>query len=513
MEMDVVSVPSPEILDPGPEFDDLALDPGLENLLAELGWDCREDILRRRWLRLASMHSSYLYERLNDLQVNASLLRMIGSLGGRWCRLYLLDEFIAGEPLASADEQSQAWAGSSPFLAQRVAEHLNIDQVMVLGRGEAATLRAPEQRSRTRESVTWQILGAMALLGGRPAVSKICKQAYRETRKEARPPTVNWLDVLNQSAGARDLDWSYRKSGPEHRPVFEAEVADQRGRSGKGTAESKTGARKAAAEDFVRRHLPAAVNVQTKMTAKRRQARPGTAALYPNSPVEHQHAIHDLRELFGLPRSADPLLTQALTHRSWTYEHQTLVNGANQRDNTALAHLGSVVADTLIAHDQASRVASQTMVPTEDDARIMPPPEQRLRDFFEDLQLRPGLLLSAGVRTHQLTSICAGAMQAVLGVAWHFRHESLLTRRPRPLDEWLMVPNGRLDPSTVLQELCAIFKIQYSIDYLEQGPDHERRFNAVLRFTEDTQVIKVQGPSAPSKTGAKHAAAQTRIRD
>jgi hypothetical protein len=90
-------------------------------------------------------------------------------------------------------------------------------------------------------------------------------------------------------------------------------------------------------------------------------------------------------------------------------------------------------------------------------------------------------------------------MQAVLSVAWKCRREGLLTRQPRPLDQWLKAPNALLDPSTSFQQMCSEFKINYSIEYLERGPDHDRTFAAVLRFSDGPKTIAIRGRSHPAR--------------
>lgn len=505
---DIVSaVSSVVLLDPGEMLDSLPVAPGLEKALSEAGWDC-DSVLRRRWLRLATMHVSYLYERHGELSVNAELLRMLDSLGSRWCRLYTLEAFLSCEPLASAHGQSRAWAEYSAPMAEHLGEYLHVDQAILLGRGEASTSSDPHRHKRTYASVAWQIIGAICLLGGHPAVSKLTKTAHQEVAPKI-VPAIDWFQVLNTHGRGAELAWEYLRSGPDHQAVFQARVTDRRGRTGTGSSNSKSGARSAAAEDFIRRHLPAVARAEARVPTRTQPSRPVRLAVrYPNIGAAHEHAVRDLREIFELPPSADPLLTQALTHPSWTHEHQALVNRANQRDCTALAHLGSVAGDALIAHEQASRVVTQTLTPTEDEARLMTPRDQRYWDLFEDLQLQPGLLLSAGAPARALRSIGAESMQAVLGVAWRYHRERLLTRRPRPLDEWLKVPNSLLDPNTSLQQMCAEFKINYSVEYTGQGPDHDRMFAAVLRFPDVPQNIAIRGPFAPSKTEAKHRASE-----
>ena len=378
-----VSVASPVMLDPGEVLDDSPQDHGLEKALTQAGWHC-DNVLRRRWLRLAVVHASYLYEHQGDLPINAEFLRMLDSLGSRWCRLYMLESFAARAPLASAQEQHRAWAGYSVPMAEQLGEFLGVDQAIRLGRGEALTSRDPHRRKRTHVSVTWQIIGVVCLLGGLPAVSKLTKTVYQDTVSQIAPAT-NWVQVLNMHGRGAGLAWECRKSGPDHQAVFEAMVTDRRGRRGKGSSNTKSGARSAAAEDYVRRHMPAVTRAEAKTAISEQPSRLiRPAALYTNVGGPHEQAFRSLRKIFELPPSADALLSQALTHASWAYEHKVLVEKASQRDCTALAHLGSVVADALIAHEQASRVVARTLTPTEDEARLMTPRDQRLWDLFED---------------------------------------------------------------------------------------------------------------------------------
>ena len=228
---DIVDVVSPVLLDPGEALDDLPLDRGLELALTEAGWPCNS-VLMRRWLRLAVMHSSYLYEHQNDLLINSELLRMLDSLGSRWCRLYTLESFISREPRASADEQHRVWAGYSAPMTEYLAEYLHVGQAILLGRGEALTSRDPQRRKRTYGSVTGQVIGAICLLGGHESVSMLAKSAYQKVVTWAAP-AANWLQILNIHCREADLSWEYRKSGPDHQLMFDAKVSDRRGRTGR----------------------------------------------------------------------------------------------------------------------------------------------------------------------------------------------------------------------------------------------------------------------------------------
>ena len=103
-------------------------------------------------------------------------------------------------------------------------------------------------------------------------------------------------------------------------------------------------------------------------------------------------------------------------------------------------------------------------------------------------------------------------MQAVLSVAWSYQRAQLLTRRPLLLDEWLRIPNGKLDPSTALQQMCSEFKISYSIEYAEQRLHHDKRFTCLLRFEDAPHTITTRGPLGANKTDAKHLASANALK-
>jgi dsRNA-specific ribonuclease len=454
------------------------------------------------------MHSSYIHEHSGPFPVNGHVLKMLSALGSRWCRVFALEEYLERNPLASANEQSRAWADYVGYMADRLGNHLHIDEVRLLGRGEDFQSSDPDKASRAVAAVTWQVIGVMCIFQGLETVAKLARKTYAVVSAE-QTPARDWYQIL-QTHNRPTLTWEYERSGPDHQLVFRVTVTDTRGKRGTGSGRSKSGARSAAAEDFVRRHLPVVAEAANHSGSNRRSSRRVTS--YRNVGSAHDTAVEDLRTAFELPTAAAPLLTQALTHSSWTYNRQSLVNSANQRDHTGLSHLGSVVADALIAHEQAARVISSSLAPTEDDARIMTPADERLCDLSDDLRLEPGLLLGAVQNDRALRSIKAEAMQAVLSVVWKYQRQRILTRRPRPLDEWLRIPNGKPDPSTALQQMCSAIKIGYSIEYVEHGPGHDQRFACLLRFEDGPRAITLRGPFGVNKTDAKHLASAEALR-
>ena len=504
---DIIDTARPALLDPSQAFDvdELPVPQHLAHALTDAGWE-PEGLLRQRWLRLALTHVSFRHEQWS---IPRTLLpEMLNGLGSRWCQLFVLDEFLADNPLASSHEQSQALNSLMPALAEQLAVRLHIADAMLLSRGEALAASEPNKRSRVVASVTWQVIGVMCLLGGMTAAAGLISRSYRSSVETIANDTssVDWVTILNQQIDLA-VTWAYDTSEPDHQLIHRAVVTDRRRRSVSGSGGSKKIARHAAAESFIRRYLPELARAQMRSRAPgRRSASPVKAARYPGTGVAHQNTVRDLQRVFELPPASAPLLDQALTHSSWAYEHSALVASVGQRDYAALSRLGAVVGDALAAHDQTVRVAGRILEPTEDEARVMTLEDGRLWDLFREFRLEPGLLVGAGITDLQLPSIGAGAMQAVLAVAWKYRREGLLTRRPSPLDEWLRIPNGLLDEITALQNMCAEFQINYEFDVRQRGLDHEKQFTCRLRFEDSAGDFVVSGPAGTSKAAAKRRA-------
>ena len=130
--IDIVDVRMPEFMDPGRVLDDLPVSLAMVQALENAGWEC-SNVLRGRWLRVALMHSSFVYEHSGTFPVNGQALKMLGALGSRWCRVFALEEYLERNPLASANEQSRAWANYVGYMAEGLGNHLHIDEVPTTG--------------------------------------------------------------------------------------------------------------------------------------------------------------------------------------------------------------------------------------------------------------------------------------------------------------------------------------------------------------------------------------------
>ncbi|RYF60572.1 MAG: hypothetical protein EOO27_05330, partial [Comamonadaceae bacterium] len=358
-----------------------------------------------------------------------------------------------------------------------------------------------------------QICGAVALLGGIDSVHELARRWYPQVTDSVRnaegaTDSVDWKTALNELQVAVVFETS--TSGPDHDKQFTTTARDDRGRTGRGSGRSKKAAERSAAGDFIQINLPreAARLIASTRTSFQYQA-PLHPKPFPRGQFATQwRAIDGARELFNLPPAADAYLTQALTHSSWAYENQAAVARANQRDNTVLAHHGSVVVDALCAHRRAGYVLASTLIPSPDDARIMTPVESVWRDAFAETSMPRGLFLGRGEQAHPIRSY-ANALQAVLAVAWRFRGQDLVNALPAELVTHVDRANdSSVDHYTRLLESSRHFGLEFTETYDVTGPDHGRSFTCTMHAASPSGKITVLGLPAPSKTLSKQACAK-----
>jgi ribonuclease-3 len=181
-------------------------------------------------------------------------------------------------------------------------------------------------------------------------------------------------------------------------------------------------------------------------------------------------------------RLPDHLLTRALTHRSYAYEHGGLPT--NERlEFLGDAVLGLVVTDSLFrAHPDLPegqlaklRAAVVNMRALADVARGL--------DLGRHLLLGRGELTSGG---QDKSSILADTLEALIGAVYlHAGMEDASTLVHRLVDDLLASSAQRgagLDWKTSLQELTATRGLgvpEYAVT--EEGPDHAKLFHAVAK--------------------------------
>lgn len=503
--MDVVR---PPLTDPGAPFDAIDLGTVLEADFAAAGLSLADDPVHARWLRIATLHTSYVYE---DVHGPAGLLtlhtlNMLGSLGGAWLNLLVLDALAADPTVQDEDEGAQsarlahhrkeavrqlgAWAAAAGFAH--------------LGRGEAQSKAAS-----VTETLALQVVGALVLIGEHKSARRLVAAKTRNAGRGsgADAPQHDWLTLLQERPYVRGMQWSYSTEGPDHDRTFTATLRVDDGRTARATGGSKKAARQAAARAFLRRHDPAAASA---VPAPRRAPAPIDPSGYGIDEPGHAGAIRDLRQGFGLPGSADPWLAQALTHKSWIYENAGVAERAHQRSNSLLAHTGSHVARALMAYERAHEAASRGLRPAPEEARIGSVSNAECARLGEELRLTPGMLIGTGERRNLRADPGEGAAQAVLAVVWRQRGARLLTRQPHVLHTWLAALDQGFDPTTQLQNLCSRFGIRlHEPEFYVRGEDHAEERYCELVLTCGTQTIRWAGTSVMgSKTTAKQRAAR-----
>ncbi len=201
----------------------------------------------------------------------------------------------------------------------------------------------------------------------------------------------------------------------------------------------------------------------------------------------------------------DPeLLSLALTHRSWAYEH----GGAPH--NERLEFLGDSVLGQAITIELYRRFPEATegelakrragVVSSVALAEVA-----RSIGLGQHIRLGKGESASGGA---DKASILADTMEAIFGAAFLSAGRSasadLVLRLVGPLLDDPGRTGAALDPKTALQEVAAALGLGAPVyEVLATGPDHARTFSATVRIDDD---VVAEG-SGTSKKVAEMAAA------
>lgn len=202
----------------------------------------------------------------------------------------------------------------------------------------------------------------------------------------------------------------------------------------------------------------------------------------------------------------EPVLLRALTHRSYAYENGGLPN--NERlEFLGDSVLGLVVTDTLyrefpdLAEGQLAklRAAVVNMRALAEVARTF--------DLGEFVMLGKGEEATGG---RDKASILADTLEAVIGTVFlslDLEHAARFVHHHfDPLIEQAATLGAGLDWKTSLQEIAALVgqgSPEYRVD--EQGPDHEKEFQAVVVIGDD---VLGEGQGRSKKEAEQKAAKQ-----
>lgn len=203
--------------------------------------------------------------------------------------------------------------------------------------------------------------------------------------------------------------------------------------------------------------------------------------------------------------SVEPsLLTLALTHRSWAFEHGAVPH------NERLEFLGDSVlgqAVTARLYEEFPDLAEGELA----KRRAALVSSTALADIAQRINLGPSIKLGKGERRsggRNKESILADTIEAVIGAVFLSEGPATADRFVREITDPLFVDIERIiaffDPKTTLQEEAAARSQslpQYEISH--DGPNHDRRYIAVVAL----DGVTGQG-SGTSKKAAELLAAQ-----
>ncbi|MFD5891272.1 putative dsRNA-binding protein [Streptomyces sp. NPDC060334] len=456
------------------------------------------------WLGLAGEHRSHLHERRLTEAVTPQVLGLLDRLGATVLDVVLIDGYTRHARAEKAGQQSAAHAvrrrAAEVALGQWVADR----KLACLGAGEALAPAAS-----VFEGVGRQILGALSLLRDHETAVRLLSALYPPAQRpldDSSAPVADPVSIADSVFRNEGLTYDFEAEGPDHQKVFRAIARTRSGRTAHGTGASKKSARLAAAQLL----LDGLPHQQQRPPAPRLDRRLAEPLPYPHAAADHRDAVRDLAGMFELPRQADGLLAQALTHASWTYENQPAVAASHQRDHQLLAHHGSLVITYLAAHAHVHHVLAQGLTPDDEETRFHTPSDDQTARLGASLALGSGLLTSRGGTANSRTAV-ADAAQAVVAAAWRNRGPRLLERRPEVVDSWINALEHQHDPSTALHKALVPYGAACTYEYSITGEDHLRAYRATA-VLQDTAGREHRWTATPDrrlgKTDAAKATAQ-----
>jgi dsRNA-specific ribonuclease len=458
--------------------------------LGRLGFDLDESATL--WLRWACVHSSYLYESVPESPMSSGTLDVLAMLGRSWMRLALTDRARAQRGEFVSNKEASAVLAQDHVARASLGEWIINMGAAYFGKGEQG-LQSSGRRSSAADAVAMQVLGALTLVTASQAPADALLEAVSF---QLAAPEPDWPTLLVSQLRSEPT-YARTDSGPDHDKSFTITV-QANGRSASATAGSVKAARRAACRAFVLQHLPGAVN-RLELGAARRATPP---LAYDVRLPEHARARAWALQAFEVANEG--LMSQALTHRSWTHENSGAVARARQRDYGTLATEGSEILTTLVRHQYALRTLNATFL-TPPSAIISPAvTREAVGDFFDAMPIAGGVLRSSG--TALTPDIKEDVAQAIAGAAWRANGDRLAQRQASQLARWIRSFTPPPDPATQLQEYCSRAKVAFRAEFEERGPDHAREYRATIIFNVDGEP-RWRGDWRAGKTPAKQTAA------
>ncbi|MCH6161582.1 ATP-binding protein [Streptomyces marispadix] len=456
----------------------------------------------RNAIAMALVHRSYLHENRQTLPAITQVsLDALSRLGDAFLRKTAAVECYGSTVNPSSGTLSKEVAGiTAEFPAWTTAQKWLLDSAALSVGLDRKTLP-----SRVTAILYRQVVGVLCLEGEEEVAKRLLMDHITFQRRKMESGVSDPKTVLGEYLGYDAVAYEYEREGPDHVTIFRALVKDSRGRSGRGNGRNKKAAAQQAALDFLHRHIPQVFNPRRVATAPSRPAQEIRAS------PGHLVTIRRTQDLFSLPETSRPLLSQALVHASWAYENRYLMARCQQQDYQTLAYLGSQV----LIYEHRLAETRHIAIDPPDEFGFMTLPNDVYDTAFHQVGLASGLLLGTGQHSQGIpVEIGADTFQAVIGAvsaAGSFQG-TLADRWPTEWAEaWqLVAPTAPrpVDPTTRLQRAASAMKLHVTYEFRVSGPDHARRYAAVAVL--DSVALGVQfrvdGASVAGKTPAKHIA-------
>ncbi len=479
----------------GPGKIDIAVD-----ALRSLGLsDPAPELRGALWAALT--HKSFLYEH-QDLfpGLTRGLLATLQRLGKEYVRKRATVEIFRRGGVQTAGSLSKEVSLVPPGVQAWATRQKWISQSCSVGR----SLEGGPLPGRCVAELCYQVIGVLCLAGEAAVAAALVGRviAVQDESMGIGDPKTELQERLKHGLAS----YEYQREGPDHGATFRAVVTDDRGRYGSGVGPSKKRAAREAALDFLKRHVPEAFSTRTVTVA-----RPAAEEIPSSQP--HTQMVRRLKGLFSLPSTACPLLSQALIHSSWAFEHRGVMSACRQQDNQVLGFIGSQVLN----YEHALVGTRHSLLNPPDAVANLTMPNEVHENAFRHAGLASGLLLGVGQASAGIsTETGSNAFQAVIGavfVATGFP-ESLRSGWPQEWESvWQMVASEtprEMDPTTLLQRAASAMKLPFDFSYRFSGPGHamQQHATAILSSVELAAETRIEGTWIIGKPRAKHQASQ-----
>jgi dsRNA-specific ribonuclease len=460
----------------------------------------------RRWLTVASIHRSWLYEdSVSFPGVSPACLALLQAAGKAAVEVELRRAIAKAAPASDVSHRDQEANRVGRTVRGLLTSRLAITTRARLGAGEAAIARERGEAggtSRTFDVVTMQVAGWWSLVAQGRHLRDFVEELY--TQAAAAPSdTIEVRSTFQKHFGELDPQFVVEATGPEHFRVFVATVSTADGRDGTGEARNKKAAQQLACRDYLERHAPNLL-IEARSIAR---TVPATARR-PSKPLTDRRYV-ELAAAFGC-RKEEPF-ARALIHQSWVYENVS--RGDTDYDSYArLANLGSHVLIATMMRRRAALLLSQTTDPDPEVSIPISVPDMALRPIFDALGL--GQLARVG-GTHRNkpfpVEMIADMVQATLAAS-HIQWPDQATferHLPSVVDQFLATQASisLIDPTTRLQQLAAELGFEWSETVSRTGPDHMATYRVRLSVSGLQAPVTADG-SGSSLRAARSAAAE-----